>query len=332
MTLGSRVYSDGGMRFNCAGPVADSEAKLHCGRAPDYRFSFGCGIFRQPTNTKTSWIHRVIHSSLQGLDANAQYEASLLSHDSTMNRTRFNPVLDMNEIPLDDISIDHQVQQATRSALTSQAWTSKIAEGAWQMVASLFCFAFIREPVYEAKSRTFSCVGTVFFRYPEHYQAFVDQYGVSTWLETVDTLTGDMIPVSVKHQVMFSIESRHQPFDIRLRCHSKDASISGFPDSAEQIWNNQYICDGVTSNFVALSKSHVTKKRKSTIVSISPDYHASKRVRSLPLKSQHGHSGKSLVAKSRRGKNVVTKNSVQKPDHSVIDDKIVGQKLIYHRK
>ncbi len=256
------------MKYNFPGPITASEARLIYGKCPDYHFSFGCGIFDETLNDRTSWWRHVSHSFLRGLDAHAQYQASLLWQEKDRTKIkRFNPILDMTEIPLDDISQDTRLQAATRKALESQGWIDNMGDAVVRMIASLFCFVFEDVPMYEPGRELFDCVGTVFFRYPEYYERFFKVYGHGAELIVYSDETYAMRPAATLFflPVSFTLRNPYQVVDIRLRYDGREACISGLPDQAIIIWQDQVMLDRIGLDSPGALRPEVVPKRKRTL-------------------------------------------------------------------
>lgn len=236
-----KQFYDGGVgKYNHPGPVAKAEAiELFQNKSACTLVKVGCG--KQKSSDKISTDQRFYHRVYR-LISDASKAAELHHYSNTEpDFTYLNPDLDMDETSLDDISTLETLQTIVTSYLaTNNDYRTKYEiPSAWLLTASLFYFEFFDQP--QGKDQSIRCSGIIKCRYPD------DQNLCRKLREHLEHITGFSIngkyfPFKLPCKVNFSLQSLTQNFDIQLLSGEKRSSISGLPDTAENILNIQKNC------------------------------------------------------------------------------------------
>ncbi|KAG4427101.1 hypothetical protein IFR05_017416, partial [Cadophora sp. M221] len=112
-------------------------------RRPDYILSVGCGILKAKKNIKTSWIHRLIHLALTAWDSHQRCANFRLVTGEDDHCHRIDPILNMDEVRLDNAEEIKSMEQRVESVLKNDLSLNAQIDGlALTMVSSLFYFEF----------------------------------------------------------------------------------------------------------------------------------------------------------------------------------------------
>ncbi len=255
------MFQDGGLVYNNPVSVAVGEArKLWAKKSNPLIVSVGCGT-QNPTelNPRASFARRVFHSWTEYLTGQREHRKAL---DLGMkNLWRLDLPLKSDAVRLDDIgSMAMLHKHATLSLSLDQEFQKIIKDTAWSLIASLFYFEFEEEP-----RRGCNWKGVISCRYPH-------------MLELKDELTKRFAGVAVFHVgeatikfqipcgVTIKLAEVTQAVDVRLRCHSHVASISGLPDTAINLYEQQQRVNRGQSPIVELDR-----KRNLIVGQLEPD-------------------------------------------------------------
>ena len=238
---GSIVFQDGGMEHNYPGSIAKTEGKKLFPKKPSYLMvTIGCGIQnrRVLTKSKPSCLHRFYNSSMKNIDPHHQYEISRLSDfEKTI---RLDPVLNMEETTLDDVEAIAELQQKLGQIFKSdRVFRAQIKITAWSLIASLFYFEFEREP--EPHGSCFSCNAKISCRYSDTldlYAKLLTRYRNKAVFQVNNQIVMFKLPCRVK----FQLPNLTRPFDVLMKFEDQEASITGFPDTAENLLDLQKNC------------------------------------------------------------------------------------------
>jgi len=246
------LFQDGGLVYSNPVSVAVGEArKLWPKKSDPLIVSVGCGT-QNPTelNPRASFARRVFHSWTEYLTGQREHRKAL---DLGMkNLWRLDLPLKSDAVRLDDIgSMAMLHKHATLSLFLDQNFQKVIKDTAWSLIASLFYFEFEEEP-----RRGCSCKGVISCRYPQ-------------MPELKDELMKRFVGVAVFHveeaTIRFQIPCRvaiklaevTQAVDMRLRCHSCVASISGLSDTARNLYQHQQKVNRGQSPIVRLEQKRI---------------------------------------------------------------------------
>ncbi|KAL7940326.1 hypothetical protein V8C42DRAFT_356333 [Trichoderma barbatum] len=190
---------------------------------------------------RRNFFSRYMHYSLSSLNGSERYDKYEQAF-GVMNRCyRIDPRLQMREVQLDDTSAIPRMKEKLEKDLSIDVSKSGFVDDlSWKMVASLFWFQFIQMPL-PTEDGEFNCSGEVACRYCDDaslMEALTRKFPYMRIFiggRSFDINGGQRTPVS------FTQDSWCTPFDVVLECGSKYSPITGFPDSIENILNQQHM-------------------------------------------------------------------------------------------
>ncbi len=170
---------------------------------------------------------------MQGMEGQLIHNG-FLAASAKVNLWRLDLPMNIEGVRLDDINALAVLQQCAVKSLSSDRDFQKLMkEAAWALIASLFYFEFEEEPRPDMMWK-----GMISCRYPH-----IPELKQTLNLRFADTAVFVVGDTTVRFQspckVAFHLAEPTRDFDVRLRCHDRDASISGFPDTALNLYGCQ---------------------------------------------------------------------------------------------
>ena len=240
-SIPGEYFTDGGLEYNCPGPVALMEAQnLFPGRPEPIFLSAGCGRYVNERQGHESWfqrscVHRLHKSHMKSLRADLQYKRHF---GASTNFNRIDLDMGMEKPALDQVDALPRVCKMVESRLISDPnfYESQVVPTAYLWTASMFCFEFLRWPSYhEGRWR---CDGYIFCRYPDR-QKLIEQLREKFSLFGRFVIDGHSFEFEFPTEVKFSLSSLEEIFKISLHRDEQRANISGFPNTAMNILKAQ---------------------------------------------------------------------------------------------
>ena len=229
------------MFYNYPGPIAESEAKkLFAEKINPLVVSVGCGIQLSTRSSessswlsyKNSFLYRFYQSSMRNLEAHQQYEKFRLNGNNGSYR-RLDPHIDMPETSLDDVEIIQTLQEKTTAALqVDAAYRVQLEDTAWLLVSSLFYFEFDDDP--RPQKSGLSCSGTISCRYPND-ERLLSRLKLLYKDRAFFYIHKKSFKFKVPCRIHFTLERLQDILNISLKYNRQIASISGLPDTAQNI-------------------------------------------------------------------------------------------------
>ncbi|KAF4423588.1 hypothetical protein CGCFRS4_v015477 [Colletotrichum fructicola] len=207
--------------------------------SPDYILSVGCGAATAAPNTRLGCLSRLAHHQLTGMSGHQQYRKLCVAGGHS-KIVRIDPVLEMEEVALDDSSaVGRLISQMKRQlGIDAELW-STIKQTSWAMISALFYFQLQNPPYVVGRHREVRCEGTIACRYEDDaaiMKILATEYRGLALL--VDGKEYGLLPRG-RAEVTFRVSSWSRRIDIRVKHSGKSASITGFPASIEEIYSLQ---------------------------------------------------------------------------------------------
>lgn len=241
-SMPDEYFSDGAMGHNYPGRIAKPEARALWPRNSEPIFlTAGCGDYTdshyQGRNTwfDRSCFNRLHRWHMKSINADHQYK------EHRGNSTGFNRLdiyMNIQKPELDQIEALPLICSTADSIIANdrQFLKEQIRPAAFLWMASMFCFELEKKPKVE--NGIIQCIGSIFCRFP-------DDTNLVTQLNRRYQDNGNFIigakpfAFEIPTKVEFGVSSLEEQIEIRFCCDNQAAAISGFPNSAYNVWEIQ---------------------------------------------------------------------------------------------
>jgi hypothetical protein len=245
---GSTILQDG---IEMPLPLARAEGQKlwpHKEKA-DLILSVGCGVMTPAINMQTDCFSRLIRYFSSSTDSSQRFLKDKLAEMGEIDRCyRIDPHLQMREISLDDTSVIPMMKERLERDLSQSNRDPGIfGDLAWKMVASLFWFQFVETPraIQDYRGPTcdteFLCHGEVACRYGDNPNVVKMLRERHPHMRVYIGGKSFAIDENYRTRVSFDQNSWCAPFDIMVESHGKFATITGFPNTIENLLYQQHM-------------------------------------------------------------------------------------------
>ncbi|KAG4435089.1 hypothetical protein IFR05_009424 [Cadophora sp. M221] len=243
----ARLLGESGTRYqdglDTPLPQASSEGRKiwpHKHR-PDYILSVGCGILDAKRNVKTSWLYRLIHLALTAWDSHQQCANFRLVTGEDDHCHRIDPILNMDEVRLDNAEEIKSMEQRVESALKHDLSLNAQIDGlALTMLSSLFYFEFAELP--RVTTSGIECLGFICCRY-NHDKAIMNKLWSNYFHELVFSVNRRSYNYNECNEIRFMVSHWSDMVDINLESRNEISPISGFPEKVDHLVSLQEACN-----------------------------------------------------------------------------------------
>ena len=236
-------------------------------RRPDYILSVGCGIFNAKKMLKASWIHRLCHLALTAWDSQNQCANFRLVTGEADHCHRIDPVLDMDDVRLDNAEQIKSMEQRVESVLKHDPRLNAQIDGiALTMLSSLFYFELAEFP--RVTTSGIECLGFICCRY-NHDTAVMNKLWSNYLRQIVFSVNGRSYNYNECNEIRFVVTHWSDMVNINLESRDGTSPISGFPEKVDHLVSLQEACNIIPSvgskrKRPTDTSSHLYKRQRTT--------------------------------------------------------------------